>query len=238
MKILAVIPARGGSRRIPHKNEKILLNKPLIAWSIESAIKSKLDRVIVSTDDVKIADIAREYGAEVPFIRPEELSGDKMGIEPVLKHAYEWLKQNQNYQPDLIALLQPTNPTRTTEQIDEAIKIFEDKKPDSVVSVIRATANNNPYWILKKDKDDKVTLFTGEPLKKIITRSQDLPECYSRNDIIYLLRPKNLYEDVPNLYGEKVELFTMDDKYNVDINTEEDWFIAEQKMKLLESNKK
>lgn len=238
MKILGIIPARGGSKRIPNKNIRKFAGKPLIAWSIESALKSGLDKVIVTTDNDKIAGIAKKYGAEVPFIRPSNLANDKSGVEPVLKHAFEWLRNNKNYKADAIALLMPTNPTRTSELINEAIKIFKKTKPDSVVSVTEATANNNPYWVLKRNKKNNVVLFTGRSLKKIITRSQDLPKCYSRNDLIYILKPQNLYEKKPNLYGNKVELFENEDFYNVDINTENDWFISEQKVKLFLSRLK
>jgi len=233
MKILGIIPARGGSKSIPQKNIKKLFNKPLIAWSIESALKSKLDRVIVTTDNKHIAKIAKKYGADVPFLRPKKLATDTIGIEPVLLHALDWLAKNESYFPDAIALMMPTNPLRPAKHIDNAIKLFKKTKADSVVSVHEVIANDNPYWMLKKDKKGRVTLFTGEPLIKIKTRRQELPKCYSRNDIIYLLKPKNLLEKTPNLYGKKVELYIMDNFYNIDINTEEDWFICQQKFKRL-----
>ncbi len=232
MKIVGIIPARGGSKRILGKNSKKFNGKPLLVWAVKSALKSKLDRVIVSTDDESLRKIAKKAGAETPFLRPTLLANDKTGIEPVLKHALEWLRNNEGYVPDLIALLMPTNPTRTEKHIDEAIRLYKKNKPDSLVSVVEAKANHNPYWILKRDKNDSVKLFTGEPLKNILTRSQDLPKCYLRNDIIYLINPKNLYEKKPNLYGDKVELLVMDDSTDIDINTKEDWFVAEQKMRL------
>lgn len=233
MEILGIIPARGGSKRIPGKNTKLVGGKPLIAWTIEAAKQSKLSRVIVSTDDPQIARTAKRYGAEVPFLRPTDLAGDKLGIEPVLLHALEWLAKEEGYYPDAIALLMPTSPLRQAKHINEAIKIFIKEKPDSVVSVIEARANQNPHWVLKKNNKNECVLFTGQPLTKIITRSQDLPPCYSRNDMIYLLNPANLKAKTPNLYGKKVELYVMDDFYNADINTPEDLFICRQKMKLL-----
>jgi len=233
MEILGIIPARGGSKRIPGKNIKLIGGKPLIAWTIEAAKGSKINRIIVSTDDSKIARTAKRYGAEVPFLRPTDLAGDKLGIEPVLIHTLEWLVKEENYHPDAIALLMPTSPLRQKKHINEAINIFTKKKPDSVVSVIEARANQNPYWILKKNNKGECVLFTDQPLTEIITRSQDLPACYSRNDMIYLLKPANLKEKKPNLYGKKVELYVMDDFYNADINTPEDLFICRQKMKLL-----
>lgn len=237
MKIIGIIPARGGSKRIPYKNIRKLFGKPLLAWSVESAKKSRLNKIVVSTDDARIADIAKKFGAEVPFLRPAELAGDKVGIEPVLRHVYEWFIEHCGYKADAIALLMPTNPLRRPEHIDEAIKIFAKSNADSVVSVIPATANNNPHWILKRNSRGRVVLFTGDPLTKIKTRSQDLPPCYSRNDVIYLLKPTNLYEKVPNLYGKKVELYVMDEFYDVDINTPNDWFICQQKFKLANKRK-
>ena len=234
MEILGIIPARGGSKRIPGKNIKPVGGKPLIAWTILSAKKSNINRTIVSTDDPKIAKVAKKYGAEIPFLRPQELSGDKLGIEPVIIHLLKWLKDTENYEPDAVALLMPTSPLRQSKHINEVIDIFKKGKFDSVVSVVEARANANPYWIIKKDEEDKCILFTGQPLTKMITRSQDLPSCYSRNDIIYLLKPENLLKSkTPNLYGEKMELYIMDDFYNVDVNTPDDLFICRQKMKLL-----
>lgn len=231
MKIIGIIPARGGSKSIPAKNIKKLLGKPLIAWSIKSALKSNLDRVIVTTDDKKIANIAKKYGAEVPFIRPKKLATDTMGIEPVVQHTLDWLKKNENYVPDAVALMMPTTPLRPSKHINGAIRMFKKEKPDSVISVYEAQANDNPHWMLKINKKKKVVLFTDEPLSKIKTRRQELPKCYSRNDIIYILKPKNLKEKKPNLYGQKVKLYIMDHFYNIDINTPEDWFICEQKLK-------
>ncbi len=232
MEILGIIPARGASKRILNKNIKKFHGKPLMAWSIIAAKKSKsINRVIVNTDDKKIAEIARHYGAETPFLRPKHLATDTTGIEPVLIDTIEWLEKNEKYKPDGIALLMPTNPLKTARHIDEAIKIFKNKNADSVTAVCEAGGNNNPYWILKKNKSGKITLFDNSSLKKIKTRSQDLPKCYSRNDIIYVLKPGNLYERKPNLYGNKIELYIMDEFFYCDINTKEDWCIALDKFR-------
>lgn len=232
MEILGIIPARGASKRIINKNIKKFHGKPLIAWSIIAAKKSKLiNKVIVNTDNKKIAEIARRYGAETPFLRPKHLATDTTGIEPVLIDTVEWLEKNEEYKLDGIALLMPTNPLKTARHIDDAIKIFKNKNADSVTAVCEAGGNNNPYWILKKNKSGKITLFDNSSLKKIKTRSQDLPKCYSRNDIIYVLKPSNLYEKRPNLYGNKIELYIMDDFFYCDINTKEDWYIALDKFR-------
>lgn len=238
MKIIGIIPARGGSKGIPNKNIKKLYGKPLVAWSIESALKSNLDRVIVTTDSPQIAKIAKKYGAEVPFLRHSKLAQNTTPIEPVLKDVVQWLKKNENYKPDAIILLQSTSPLRQPKHINEAIKIFKNKKPDSIVSVTEAIANNNPYWILKKNDKGKVVLSTGEPLTKIRNRRQELPPHYIRNDLFYLLKPKNLYEKTPNLYGKKVELYETEEIFDIDINTEDDWSLCIYKIKELKKKGK
>lgn len=240
MKIIGVIPARGGSKSIPLKNLKNFCGKPLIAWSIISAKNSKLDRVIVSTDSPEIAEIAKKYGAEVPFLRPSELAGDTIGMELVLKHAYEWLKNNENYDADAIMLLQSTSPLRQTFHIDDMLETFIKSDTDSIVSVNETPANHTPYWTLVKNAEDKVTLWDGTSLHNMLTRRQDFPQkCYARNDLGYILKPQNLYELKPNLYGNKIELYITPNAhlYEADINTTEEWSDAEEKAsKILSKN--
>src|SRR3989344_2565874 len=235
MKIIAIIPARGNSLRIRDKNIKNFAGKPLIAWTILEAKKSKLlDRIIVSTDSHVIAKVAKKYGAEVPFLRPAELAIATIGVEPVLKHTYEWLIKNETYKADAIVLLQSTNPLRTTAHIDEAVKIFIKKKPDSVVTVNETPANHTPYWTLIRQKNGKITLFSGQDIKNIIRISQDFPQkCYARNDLIYVFKPKNLFEKNSNLYGDKVELYITSPLYEADINTYDEWLMTEIKFKML-----
>jgi len=235
MKIIAVIPARGGSKSIPLKSIKMFAGKPLIGWSIEGALGSKnLSKVVVSTDSEEIQKVALAYGALSPFLRPPELATDSMGIESVLKHTYEWYRDNENFEADAIVLLMPTSPTRQTFHIYEAIEIFKNTGADSVVAVNETPANHTPYWTLTKNDDGKVTLWGGVPLKNILTRRQDFPQkCYARNDLVYVLNPKNLYEEKPNLYGDKVKLYVISDsaKYEMDINTPDEWEASEIRFK-------
>lgn len=234
MKIVGIIPARGGSKRVPNKNLKRFCGKPLIGWAILAAKKSKkLDRVIVSTDSPEIAKVAKRYGAEVPFLRPAEFATDTMGIEPVMKYAYEWLLKEEKYRADALVLIFATNPLRQTFHIDEAIDIFLKKRADSVVSVNETPANHTPYWTLIK-QEDKVCLYGGINLKNILNRRQDFPQkCYARNDLIYVLKPQNLYETPSRLYGKRVELYKTNSIYEIDINTPEEWLLAELKFKHL-----
>jgi len=230
MEILAIIPARGGSKSIPRKNLKLLGGKPLIAWSIEIAKKSKVSRVLVTTDDEEIAAVAKEYGAEVPFLRPAELAGDTIGMEPVLKHTLSWLKEHEGYVPDGAALLQSTCPLRTGTHINEAIAFFTQKISegyDAIIGVSEAIANLNPEWQLKYDETGRVVLGTGLPLTAIKKRRQDLAPTYIRNDVIYLFKPWIL-ETAPNLHGNNPALYIVRDlPFELDINTPQDWEFAE-----------
>lgn len=238
MNTIAVIPARGGSKIIPGKNLRIFAGKPLLAWSILAAQQSKhISRIIVSTDNPEIAATAKEYGAEVPFLRPAELSGDTLGIEPVLKHAYEYLRDVEGYTADALVLLMPTTPSRQSFHIDDAIEIFQRKDVDSVIGVNETPANHTPYWTLTRSPEGVVSLWGGIPLKNILTRRQDFPQkCYARNDLVYVLKPQNLYDpERSNLYGERVELYEVADPaiYEMDINTPDEWAEAELKFEKL-----
>ncbi|MBI2055590.1 MAG: acylneuraminate cytidylyltransferase family protein, partial [Candidatus Sungbacteria bacterium] len=125
MKILGIIPARGGSKSIPRKNIKELGGKPLIAWTIEAAKKSGVfDRIILTTDDSEIAEVGREWGVEVPFMRPNELAEDHTPTLPVIQHTLAWLEDNESYEPDAVMILQPTTPFRQPHHIQEAVQLF------------------------------------------------------------------------------------------------------------------
>jgi CMP-N,N'-diacetyllegionaminic acid synthase len=225
---LAIIPARGGSKSIKNKNIKLFNGKPLIAWTIEQALASHITRVIVTTDSEEIKEIAIKFGAEVPFLRSEELSSDTMGIEPVIIDVLDYLKDNELYFPDCIALLMPTSPFREINDINTALSIFLNNEVSSVISVTPAVANNNPYWMLREEGDGVVKLFNGQNLSEIKTRRQDLPNVFIRNDFIYALDPKNLYTNSPGLYGESPKLMKVSEAcVDVDINTQLDWDIAE-----------
>ena len=146
-KILGVITARGGSKGIPGKNIKLLAGKPLISYTIEAAKKSGVfDRLILSTDDESIARVAKDYGCDVPFMRPKDLAEDKTAHLPVLQHAVNWLKENENYSPDAVMILQPTAPLRQDFHIKEATELFFRSGADSVVSVSEIPQHFSPHW--------------------------------------------------------------------------------------------
>ena len=149
-KVLALIPARGGSKGIPGKNIRLLAGKPLIAHSIEQAKASKyVDRVIISTDDEKITQVAREFGAEVPFMRPAEIAQDLTPDFPAFEHCLDWLKEYEGYEPDIVVHLRPTGPLRTSKQIDDGIELLA-KYPeaDSVRSVNEPPKSPYKMWVI------------------------------------------------------------------------------------------
>jgi CMP-N-acetylneuraminic acid synthetase len=229
MHVVGIIPARAGSKTIKNKNIANFCGKPLIAWAILAARRSKkVDRVIVSTDSPAIARIATRYGAEVPFVRPRSLAGPRVGVEPVLRHAYEWLRAHERLTADALVLLLPTNPLRQPFHLDEAIRLFTRTGCDSVVAVNETPANHTPYWTLVRDARGRVSLFGGDPLTRMPVRRQDFPNrCFARNDLVFVVKPSNLYERPSNLYGSKVQLYETSPRFEADINTKDDWHEAE-----------
>ncbi len=232
MKILGIIPARGGSKSIPRKNIKPFLGRPLISWTTETALESGiLDRLIVSTDDEEIADIAKKANAEVPFLRPKELAEDHTPTLPVLQHALTWLKEKEGYWPDAVMLLEATNPLRRPFHLREIAELFKKSLADSVVSVTEAPAQYNPHWMFREQKDGYAALFTGEALSDYIPRRQLLPKAYVKGTAIYMFKPENIFAARPSAYGEKIKLYVVDSKYGIDIDELRDWPKAEEALK-------
>ena len=228
-KILGIITGRGGSKGIPGKNIKELAGKPLIVYTIESAKESGVfDRVILSTDDEKIAEVARLYGCEVPFMRPAELAQDTTPHHTVVRHALRWLKDNENYTADYMMILQPTAPLRTATHIREAVALFESGNADSVVSVSEISAHYHPRWQFHVDEHQRMAIFTGEKFSQIVRRRQDLPKTYTRNGAIYLFKTALCDLTEPNFYGEHVAAYIMKPEESVNIDTIEDWRGAER----------
>lgn len=235
MNIVAIIPAKGNSTRVPQKNLRPIIGKPLIAWAIETALKStRINRVIVTTPDEEIAHIARKYGAEVPFIEPAEISATGGNTERAIIYTLEWMKKNEQYIPDSVMLLQSTNPLRLPQHLNEIIEQYEKSGADSTISVCEALGNHNPAWMLVRDARHGARMFNDADIRTISSmRSQELPECYLRNDIAYIFKTENLLQTPPNLYGDVVDLYVMDEIFDTDINTIEDWEITQEKLRRL-----
>lgn len=213
---LALIPARGGSKGIPRKNVRPIAGKPLIAWTIEAARNAAgVSRVVVSTEDEGIAAIAREWGAEVPFMRPAELATDEApGLAPVL-HAAESLPGHD----DLI-LLQPTSPLRGAEHVSALLAFAADRQASSVVSVCEA--GKHPAWMYRMDGEGRLEPLMADDA----TRRQELPAAWALNGAMYWIRTAQLLESrtliSPNSLG-----YPMDAESSTDIDTPLDWRIAE-----------
>ena len=220
--ITALIPARGGSKRLPGKNIKLLCGKPLIAWTIETAKASTyIDSVIVSTDDIEIKEISEKFGAEVPFIRPDYLSHDTASSFDVVKHAIEFL--NINKVNHLIVLLQPTSPLRTVEELDEALELFINKKASGVVSV--SECEHSPMWSNTLPENGCMSDFIRPEVQG--KRSQDLPKFFRLNGSIYIYKTLPLLAQEKIFFDENVYSFETSLETAVDIDTALDFLMAE-----------
>jgi CMP-N-acetylneuraminic acid synthetase len=229
--VLAVIPARGGSKSIPRKNIKLLAGKPLIAWTIETARQSQsLSRVIVSTDDDEIAQVAQKWGAEVPFRRPLELATDDSPTWQAVLHAVDWLEGQDNWPVEAVVILQPTSPLRLPSHIDEAINLMEKTGADTVISLTQAEFN--PYWMMKLDADCRASWFMGQ---NPFPRRQDLPIVYRTNGSIEITRPRVL-RDHHSTRGKDIRGYVMPPECSTDIDNEIDFLIAETLLRKLRGN--
>ena len=223
--VLAIIPARSGSKSIKHKNIKLFAGKPLLAHSIEHAKKSKfITRIMVSTDSEEYAKIARDHGAETPFIRPEKFSKDDTPDLPVFKHALTWLKENEGYQPNLVINLRPTTPARDPKDIDAAIEKILNSDADSLRSMV--IVKDHPYWMFKMGEGDVLAPFDPENSIKQYPQRQLLPELLITDGSFDMFRPKNILEG--DLFGGKILGHIVDEsKKTIDIDSEEDFKLAE-----------
>jgi len=228
---LALIPARGGSKSVPRKNIKQFLGKPLIAWTIEVARASGVfGRVISSTEDEEIAEIAKAYGAEMPFRRPGELAEDTTPTAPVVRHAIEWLRDREGWTPECVMILEPTSPARRAFHIREAADLLVQTDADSVASVSELPHHYNPEKVLRLGTDGVLTGLAGVHAKDMIHRRQDLPKYFAFNGLIFACKVDVLFSEPPTMWGEKVFGYVADQKYNLDIDTAEEWRIAEVRM--------
>lgn len=218
---LCVIPARGGSKRIPRKNIKEFNGKPMIAYSIESALKSKcFDRIIVSTDDKEIADIAKSYGAEVPFMRPEELANDYAGTLPVIKQAIEWFDKN-DLSPNEVCCLYATAPFVQIKALQKAYQQLQETKADYCFTV-----TSFPFPIqraVKITQENRLEMF--QP-KHFDTRSQDLEEAYHDAGQFYWGKA-NAFKAMKPLFFRCASPYLLPRHLVQDIDTPEDWIRAE-----------
>jgi CMP-N,N'-diacetyllegionaminic acid synthase len=225
MRILAIIPARGGSKGVPGKNIKLLNGKPLLAYTSEIAMHSKfLTEVIVSTEDIQIKEVAKSIGLQVPFIRPEALAQDATPTIDVIIHALQWYEK-QTIFFDAVCLLQVTSPFRTVEFLDKAILKFIKSNCDSLVSVQKVPHEYNPHWVFEVDSTGNLKIATGEA--EIIPRRQELPTAYHRDGSLYITKTAVLLKE-HSLYGKSTAFIESEPEFYVNIDTMQDWEKAEE----------
>jgi CMP-N-acetylneuraminic acid synthetase len=228
MRIIAFIFARGGSKGLPDKNIKMLNGKPLIAWSIEHAKSLKrVDRVIVSTDSEKIARIAREYGAEVPFMRPADLATDNSPEWLSWQHGLKYLENTDGCLPDLMLSIPTTAPLRNVNDIDKVIDEY--KKSDTDIVIVVTESHRNPFFnIVKEGVDGYINLLgSGD---EVISRRQDCPKTYDITTIAYALRPSFVLNK-NSIFEGRVRQVIVPKERSIDIDTLLDFEIAEHMIK-------
>jgi N-acylneuraminate cytidylyltransferase len=228
MEVLAVIPARGGSKSIPRKNVLPLAGHPLIAYSIAAGLASEsVDRVIVSTDDIQITEIARQYGAEVPFIRPTELAADDTPDLPVFIQALETLDQSEGYRPDLVVQLRPTSPFRSVWQIDQAVyRLLEHPEADSVRTVCEPFQNPFKMWQINPNGYLQPILESQYPEAYNMPR-QALPKVYWQTGYVDVAWSDTILKK-HSMTGDIILPLVIDPKEWIDIDSNDDWRRAER----------
>jgi CMP-N,N'-diacetyllegionaminic acid synthase len=230
MKILTIIPARSGSKGVPNKNIKKFRDKPLLAWSIEQAKQTeyyKNMKIIVSTDSEKYKEIALKWGAEVPFLRPKELSEDLSTDYEFINHALNWLKTNQTYVPDIILHLRPTQPHRKIEDINKCLKIFIENINDfdSLRTVIPFEKSPYKMYVINENKLEPLFNQVNSIKEPFNQCRQKLPQTYLHNGYIDIYKTSVIKNGI--LSGEKIYPYIMSKNDTIDIDTEEDWKKAE-----------
>ncbi len=219
MKILGLIPARGGSKSIPHKNIARLAGRPLLAYTCEAALQSQyLTRVILSTDDEVIAEVGRDCGVEVPFVRPSELARDDTPSLAVAQHAIRWLIEHEGWQADVLVLLQPTSPLRRAQHIDEAVDLLLRSGAETVVSVVQVPHRYSPYSVMRL-VDGCLEDFWQVSVPFDRYRRQEVPVLYARNGPAVLVTRADVIVEQETFYGSQVVPYMMDPADSIDIDT-------------------
>jgi CMP-N,N'-diacetyllegionaminic acid synthase len=213
-----------GSKGIPKKNIRLLGGKPLLEYTAVAASKAtKITRAILSTEDPEIAAVGRQCGLEVPFLRPTELASDETPSLLVIQHAVEWVEaRGDSY--DVICLLEPTSPLRRAGTIDSCLSLLETSSADAVVSVIPVPGHFNPHWAYFKCEDGTLRLSTGE--NEPIARRHDLPAAYCRDGSVYATRREVIMKQ-NSIYGRRLVGYVVEAGANVNIDTLDDWKLAE-----------
>jgi CMP-N,N'-diacetyllegionaminic acid synthase len=227
--VLAVIPARSGSKGIPNKNLRELAGKPLLAYTAEAARTAGVfDRIVLTTDSEEIAELGRSVGLETPFVRPKELAKDDTPMLPVLQHAVSVL-ENEGWKPQIVVLLQPSSPLRKPNHIKDALEMLEREDCDSVVSVIEIPHVFSPQKALRLE--DGFIRFWSEEAGSI-TRRQQLETAYAREGTVYAVKRDVLMEK-NSIYGDRCLPLVLPAEESLNLDTLDDWDRAEKKLKTL-----
>jgi len=227
MTTLGIVTARGGSQGVPRKNLFPLLGRPLIAYTASAALAARgLKRTILSTDDVEIANAGREWGLDVPFVRPGHLAAHDTPMLPVLQHAVKTLESDGEIY-EAVCLLQPTCPLRSAATIDRCIQMLQNSDADSVVTVLPVPAKYNPHWVYFEDQSGCLRLSTGDTYP--ISRRQDLPNAYHREGSVYVVR-RDVLMHRNSLYGSRSLAVVIDPQESVNID---EWADLERAERLL-----
>lgn len=224
MRILGLIPARGGSKGVPRKNIKVLQGKPLIEYTIKTGLACPLiSELIVSTDDKEIAEVSKSAGAQVPFLRPEHLAQDNSPTIDTVIHALQFFEKRGKFF-DAVCLLQATVPFRDSEDLKSAIEKFTTQNADSLISVREVPHIYNPHWVYETGEDGFLKM--AKTTDSIIPRRQDLPRAFHRDGSVYLTKTEIILNE-KSLYGKKITQHIMANSPNINIDTMEDWAAAE-----------
>jgi CMP-N,N'-diacetyllegionaminic acid synthase len=228
MRVLGLIPARGGSKGISRKNVRDLAGKPLMQWTAEAALAARsITSLVLSTDDDEIAAVGRRCGLRTPFVRPSELAADDTPTLRVVQHAIRTLEQSgESF--DAICLLQPTNPFRTAADIDACVELFISSGADAVLSVLPVPLDYNPHWVYFREADGSLHLSTGE--SQPIPRRQLLPPAFHREGSVYVTR-RDIIMETNSLYGDRVVGYEVARHPTINLDTPSDWLRAEELMR-------
>lgn len=221
--VLAIVPARGGSKGIPRKNIRLVHGKPLIAYTFEQALaSSNITRLILSTDDEEIANVGKQYGVDVPFLRPADLANDHASQLDAVLHTMNYIRQNDDTVYDVVSLLQPTAPLRLAADIDSSLNLLHETNADSVVGFC-SVGNSHPYYMYTLNDTEPHPLLS---VPANISRRQDFPDVYLRNGAIYAVRWDVLMEQ-RSFYGSKVCAYVMPRERSINVDTELDMLMVE-----------
>ena len=224
MRVLGLIPARGGSKGIPRKNIRKLNGKPLLIYTAEAALASKLlDRVVLSTEDEEVAAVGRSCGIEVPFLRPFELAQDTSPTLPVVQHAIEYFSEMGDVY-DAVCILQPVTPLRSSQVIDACISMMSDSGADTVITISKVPVQYNPHFVYFKNEAGALDYAMGGRTKPV--RRQDVADSYVREGSVYLTTVDTI-KNLNSLFGEKVLGLEISPEDSVNIDSQDDWDRAE-----------